>query len=127
MVLLGKKIKELRNKYKYTQTELATLVGVTKSTIAAYENDTRLPSYEVLIKLSHIFKVSLDYLMLDRQMDSVNIHGLNSEQIGAIQNLISYYRNSRISIDYTMDFPDGKGAQTTLLPKQTIRIEKTTN
>ena len=84
MVLLGKKIKELRNKYKYTQTELATLVGVTKSTIAAYENDTRLPSYEVLIKLSHIFKVSLDYLMLDRQMDSVNIDGLNSEQIGVV-------------------------------------------
>ena len=117
MVLLGKKIKELRNKYKYTQTELATLVGVTKSTIAAYENDTRLPSYEVLIKLSHIFKVSLDYLMLDRQMDSVNIDGLNSEQIGAIQNLISYYRNSRISMDYTMDFPDNNGAQATLLPK----------
>ena len=127
MALLGKKIKELRNKYKYTQTELATLVGVTKSTIAAYENDTRLPSYEVLIKLSHIFKVSLDYLMLDRQMDSVNIDGLNSEQIGAIQNLISYYRNSRISMDYTMDFPDNNGAQATLLPKQTIRIEKTIN
>ena len=127
MVLLGKKIKELRNKSKYTQAELATLVGVTKSTIAAYESDTRLPSYEVLIKFSHIFKVSIDYLLLDRQMDSVNIDGLNSEQIGAIQTLISYYRNSRISIDYTMDFPDGKGAQTTLLPKQTIRIEKTTN
>lgn len=127
MILLGKKIKELRNKYKYTQTELATLVGVTKSTIAAYENDTRLPSYEVLIKLSHIFKVSLDYLMLDRQMDSVNIDGLNSEQIGAIQNLISYYRNSRISMDYTTDFPENKGAQATLLPKQTIRIEKTIN
>ena len=127
MVLLGKKIKELRNKYKYTQTELATLVGVTKSTIAAYENDTRLPSYEVLIKLSHIFKVSLDYLILDRQMDSVNIDGLNSEQIGAIETLISYYRNSRISMDYTMDFPDNKGTQATLLPKQTIRIEKTIN
>lgn len=127
MVLLGKKIKELRNKYKYTQTELATLVGVTKSTIAAYENDTRLPSYEVLIKLSHIFKVSLDYLMLDRQMDSVNIDGLNSEQIGAIQNLISYYRNSRISMDYTMDFPENNSTQAALLPKQTIRIEKTIN
>ena len=127
MVLLGKKIKELRNKYKYTQTELATLVGVTKSTIAAYESDTRLPSYEVLIKLSHIFKVSLDYLILDRQMDSVNVDGLNSEQIGAIQNLISYYRNSRISMDYTMAFPDNKGTQATLLPKQAIRIEKTIN
>ena len=43
MILFWKEIKELRNKYKYTQTELANLVGVTKSTIAAYENDTRQP------------------------------------------------------------------------------------
>lgn len=127
MVLIGKKIKELRNKYKYTQSELATLVGVTKSTIAAYENDTRLPSYEVLIKLSHIFKVSLDYLLLDRQMDSVNIDGLNSEQIGAIQTLISYYRNNRISIDYATDLPTHNEKDFCQNPKQTIRIEKTIN
>ena len=127
MVLIGKKIKELRNKCKYTQSELATLVGVTKSTIAAYENDTRLPSYEVLIKLSHIFKVSLDYLLLDRQMDSVNIDGLNSEQIGAIETLISYYRNSRISIDYTTELPTHNEKDFSQSSKQTIRIEKTIN
>ena len=37
MVLIGAKIKELRNSCKFTQKELADLVGVTKSTIAAYE------------------------------------------------------------------------------------------
>ena len=33
MVLIGKRIKDLRNKYKLTQTELAEKVGVTKSTV----------------------------------------------------------------------------------------------
>ena len=37
MVLLGSKIKELRTKYRFTQSELAELVGVTKSSIASYE------------------------------------------------------------------------------------------
>ena len=117
MVLLGKKIKGLRNKNKYTQTELASLAGVTKSTIAAYENDTRLPSYEVLIKFSHIFKVSLDYLLLDKQMDSINIDGLNSEQIGAIQSLITYYRNSRLSEDYVPNIPSFNQERNSLIEK----------
>ena len=52
MILIGQRIKELRNKHRYTQIELAEKVGVTKSTIAAYENDTRLPSFEVLIRMS---------------------------------------------------------------------------
>ncbi len=33
MVLLGKKIKELRTKSKFTQSELANLLGVTKSSV----------------------------------------------------------------------------------------------
>ena len=53
MILLGKRIKELRNNMKLTQSELGQQVGVTKSTIAAYENDSRLPSYEVLIKITY--------------------------------------------------------------------------
>lgn len=46
MVLLGKKIKSLRKKSNYTQAELARQIGVAKSTIAAYENDSRQPSYQ---------------------------------------------------------------------------------
>lgn len=58
MVLLGKKIKELRTKSKFTQSELANLLGVTKSSVASYENDSRQPSFSVLIKIAQIFNVS---------------------------------------------------------------------
>ncbi len=106
MVLLGKRIKELRKKFKYTQTELADIVGVTKSTIAAYENDTRQPSYEVLVKLSHVFKVTLDYLVLNKeQMANVCTEGLTEEQIGAIQTLITYFRHSRMIDGFYGDKP----------------------
>lgn len=115
MILIGKRIKELRNEHKYTQTELANLVGVTKSTIAAYENDTRQPSYEVLVKLSRIFKVSLDYLVLNKQMETVCVNGLNDEQIGAIQTLISYFRHSRIIDDFYGDKPLDQKEKRTLI------------
>lgn len=97
MVLMGKKIKELRNKYKYTQTELAVIVGVTKSTIAAYENDSRQPSYEVLIKLSTVFNVSTDSLLLPHTENILDVTGLSSEQLSILNDLISYFKKLSIN------------------------------
>ena len=94
MVLIGKKIKELRNKNKFTQTELAQKVGVTKSTIAAYENDSRLPSYDVLIKIADIFRISLDSLLLNRSENTIDITGLNPEQIRLLRDLVYCFRKS---------------------------------
>lgn len=115
MVLLGKKIKELRNKHKYTQTELANRLGVTRATIAAYENDSRQPSYEVLVKLTRIFKVSLDYLVLNKQMETVCVDGLSENEIGAVQALITYFRRSRLIDDFYDDKPLDKKDKRTLI------------
>ncbi len=92
MILLGSRIKQLRQKEKYTQAELAIKVGVTKSTIAAYENDTRTPSYEVLIKLAESFKVSLDYLVLNREDNqAISVSELSPSQINAVKHIVSCF------------------------------------
>lgn len=96
MILLGNKIKELRKQLKFTQTELASKVGVTKSTIAAYENNSRQPSYEVLIKLADVFKVSTDFLLLDKQKTIINTQGLDKQQLELIKILISYFRKGKL-------------------------------
>ena len=92
MILLGKRIKELRTKSKMTQPELAEKVGVTKSTIAAYENDTRSPSYEVLVKMADVFKVSTDSIILGRTESTLDVSGLNPDQIHILENIVSYFR-----------------------------------
>ena len=94
MVLIGKRIKELRSKYKYTQTELAAKVGVTKSTIAAYENDSRTPSYDVLIKLANVFRVKVDSLLVDRTTHTLDAGDLTKEQIEILETLIITFRKS---------------------------------
>ena len=107
MVLIGKRIKDLRTKYRFTQTELAEKVGVTKSTIAAYENDSRQPSYEVLIKLSNVFRVSIDSLLLDRSGAILEVSGLNKEQLDILDNLIKHFRKSNaIDIYMLKNAPD---------------------
>lgn len=57
------RIKKLREELHMTQQELADKLNGAKSTIAMYENETRKPSMEVLIKLSEIFNCSIDYLL----------------------------------------------------------------
>lgn len=96
MILIGNKIKELRKKYKFTQTELANKVGVTKSTVAAYENDSRVPSYDVLIKMAHVFNVTIDSLLSDRSANVIDVSGLNRTQIDILESLVSYFRKSEL-------------------------------
>ena len=91
MVLLGKKIKELRTKSKFTQSELANLLGVTKSSVASYENDSRQPSFSVLIKIAQIFNVSTDYLLLNKPEKNISIASLNEEQTEIIKSLIKTF------------------------------------
>ena len=88
MVLLGKKIKDLRNANKLTQRELAMKVGVTKSTIAAYENDSRMPSYDILIKLAGVFHVTTDSFLSGTMETVIRAQGLTEEQIDILDTMI---------------------------------------
>ena len=88
---LGAKIKELRNGRNISQSEFAELLGVTKSAVSSYENGTRLPSYEVLVKISRIFKVSTDYLLGCSTGASLDVSGLTARQISTLQEIVDAY------------------------------------
>jgi methanogenic corrinoid protein MtbC1 len=60
---VSNRIKELRKKDGLTQGQLAELLGVAQTTVANYEQGTRLPDADKLQKMADIFKVSLDYLL----------------------------------------------------------------
>lgn len=96
MVVIGERIKELRKKSRYTQTELANLLGVTKSTVAAYENDSRLPSYDVLVKMARVFKISIDSLLLSRSDKIIEVSGLTVDQIEIIEKLVISFRERNL-------------------------------
>lgn len=96
MVDFGERLKELRIKHGLTQQQVADRIWVNKATISAYELSARLPSYEVLIKLSSLFGVSTDYLLgVDHQSFSnaaIDVSGLTEKQIKLLQKLIEELR-----------------------------------
>ena len=95
MILIGDKIKDLRQRHRMTQTQFAEKLGVTKSTVAAYENGTRLPSYEVLIKMANAYGVSTDFILLDRADSGLDTEGLSEEEMAILRNLIMYFRKEK--------------------------------
>ena len=60
---LGRKISELRKKFKISQNELGKKIGTSGDIIGRYERDEVKPSIEVASSIADALEVSLDYLM----------------------------------------------------------------
>lgn len=88
MVDFGNRLKTLRIQHNLTQAQLSQRLDLTKSVISAYETGMRMPSYDVLISIARIFKVTTDYLLGLEQKQEIDLSGLTEEEIAALLNLI---------------------------------------
>lgn len=62
MKAFGERLRELRREKNITQQQLANELNVSGNTVHGWETDKQEPSMAMLLKLSMIFNVSLDYL-----------------------------------------------------------------
>ena len=74
--MLGDKIKELRTNKKMFQQDLASAFSVSKSTIAMWETNKRVPDTSMLVKIADYFEVTVDYLLEEeRRISAINRFG----------------------------------------------------
>src|SRR5262245_31900634 len=59
------KVVELRKEKGLSQIELAQKLGVGQQIVSGWETGKNMPQVERLIKLAELFKVSLDYLLME--------------------------------------------------------------
>ncbi len=95
MVDFSSRLKKLRIQNNITQEQLAKRIGLTKSVISAYETGIRMPSYEALLAISRVFKVSIDYLLGNENsnIDTVDLSGLTVDEKQSVKNLIKTMKN----------------------------------
>lgn len=81
-MILGKRIKEEREKRNLTQDQLAQTLNVSRQAISKWELGTAYPDIERLITLSDFFDISLDNLIKgDPDLkDSITIDNSNAPQ-----------------------------------------------
>lgn len=89
---LPEKLKDFRQKYGFSQKQVADKVGVSPSIISSYETGERTPSITAILALSHLYNCSVDYLLgkTTHNPDEfrIDISGLSGRQIKAIVELI---------------------------------------
>lgn len=92
MVEFGKRLRQLRKSNKFTQKQLAALIGVQNTMISFYEVGERIPSPEMIIKLASVFHVTTDYLLGIEKSESINIAGLNEQDKQLVYALVERLR-----------------------------------
>ena len=98
------KIKNLRKEKGLSLKELGDLLGVAESTVSLYERHQREAPYNILLKLSEIFGVSINFLLGEEHknfgnlslplLNSVNITGEKISHNYSDENYIFNFNNS---------------------------------
>ena len=70
--ILAERLKQCRKEKGFTQREVAIYCDITEKTYQNYELMTREPKVEILLKISDVFEVSLDYLLGRTEKKQVN-------------------------------------------------------
>lgn len=97
---LSARLRKLRDKYGYTQQDVADRIGIGKSAYRSYENNDRRIPVDVLTRVAALYNVSVDELLGNsaRPDASTNIiHGnFTNEQFEKIQKYAELVRNNEL-------------------------------
>ena len=66
---IGKLLKKLRHENKWSQQELADKIPISRESISKWEKGKNIPDYQSLIRLSEIFNVSIDELLIGEKIE----------------------------------------------------------
>lgn len=95
--MVADRIKYLREERGLSQASLAKHLGITRSSVNAWELGISVPSTQYLVELAHIFKVSTDYLLGLEDMATVSVQGLTEQDVQIVHRLISHLREKNVS------------------------------
>lgn len=105
-IKIGKNIQAIRKSNGYTQERLAEKIEVSVRYVSDIEQDRANPSYEVLIRICNLFKVSMDQIFSEylnvKENKSVEyslagFDKLSKKDKETIENLIIYFNKSKLN------------------------------
>lgn len=97
--MVADRIKSLRESMNLSQAELAKLLGITRSSVNAWELGISVPSTQYIVELSGIFKISTDHLLCVDDTASVSVKGLSESDVKVVYSLIEHLREKNLQIE----------------------------
>ena len=91
--MVADRIKQLRESRGWTQSELSKFLGITRSSVNAWELGISVPSTQYIVELSYLFGVSTDYLLCVDSSVSVNLSGLTETDMQLVHEIVAHLKN----------------------------------
>ena len=88
-------IKSLRETAGLSQSALAKRLGVTRSSVNAWEMGLSIPTAQYIVELSQLFHVSTDYLLGLNNTQAIYIDRLSQEEKQILYSLIHYFQDKQ--------------------------------
>ena len=89
--MISDKIRELREQAGYSQTQLAKKLGVTRSSVNAWEMGLSSPTTQYIVAMAKLFHVSADYILGLQSEKSISLDGYTQREITMIMDLLKYF------------------------------------
>jgi transcriptional regulator with XRE-family HTH domain len=99
---VGYKIRKLRNKTKYSQSDIADFLGIDRNTYANWESEANDIKSEYIPKLAQIFDVEIKDLFED-SVQKIEINQTNSENKDSSINGLVFILSDKESIEKLVD------------------------
>lgn len=90
----GLRLRELREAKHLSQTNVASRLNVSRSTISGYESNTTTPSLEQFTRLAVLYNTFLDYMMGLDNRTCFYLDGLSENQKQTILDIVNRLKQS---------------------------------
>lgn len=74
-IMISENLRALRLRERYSLEDVAEIIGVSRQAVAKWESGETFPDIEKCVKLSKLYKVSLDALVNDTVSDMMKTSG----------------------------------------------------
>ena len=91
--MIAEKVKKLREQKGLSQAELARLLGITRSSVKAWEMGISVPSTQYIVDLAGVFDISTDYLLGVDSSSTISVAGLTDSDILLVHSIIEHLKN----------------------------------
>ncbi len=88
---VSENLKRLREESGMTQEEVAKYLWLTNASVSAYETGIRLPTYNTLVRLAKLFRVSTDNILGISQVYNMDVSKLTQKQRNTVQEIVHLY------------------------------------
>ena len=97
--MVAERVKYLREQKGMIQADLAKQLGITRSSVNAWEMGISVPSTQYIVEIANLFKVSTDYILGVDDSASINIAGLTERDIQIVHSLIDHLKGKNENTD----------------------------